>query len=212
MKKYLIFDFDGLILDTEYAWYLAYKQWFMEYYQFELDLNLFISCVGTTNHKFLEECSRLLEVNIDPKQFKEETNRILFDLCSTLSPVDGVYELLNYAKSKSIVCSIVSNSPKSWSIPHLIRNEILDKFDLIITPLIRDEMKPSSLMYKKLMRFYDSKPEEILVLEDSPSGLKSAVKAGLDVAIIENRLTKYMVFEDEMKYKFKSLKEVIKAL
>lgn len=61
-------------------------------------------------------------------------------------------------------------------------------------------------------RFYDSKPEEILVLEDSPSGLKSAVKAGLDVAIIENRLTKYMVFEDEMKYKFKSLKEVIKAL
>lgn len=209
MKKYLIFDFDGLILDTEYAWYQAYQKWFQDHFHYHLNMDLFISCVGTTNHKFLKKCSQLLNTYIDPVQFKQETNEILYKLCSSLPPMDGLCHLLDYAKENHIVCSVVSNSPKSWSVPHLIRNQILDDFDLIVTPLTRKEMKPSSAMYQRLINFYACLPEEVLVLEDSPSGLESAKKENIDVAIIENRLTPYMQFQKAPDYRLKSLEDVI---
>lgn len=209
MKKYLIFDFDGLILDTEYAWYQAYQKWFLDHFDFKLDEQLFVSCVGTTNHQFLRECSKLLNTDIDPKEFKEETNKTLHKLCAQLPLMEGLNDVLEYAKQRGIVCSIISNSPKSWSIPHLIRNNILDDFDLIVTPLSRKEMKPSGTMYKRILDYYDCIADDVLVLEDSPSGLESAKKMEIEVVIIENKLTKYMDFQGVFDYKLKSLKEVV---
>jgi putative hydrolase of the HAD superfamily len=49
MIKAVIFDFDGLILDTESVWYDSYKQVLQEQFQFDLTLEEFAKCVGSTD-------------------------------------------------------------------------------------------------------------------------------------------------------------------
>lgn len=56
--KGLIFDFDGLILDTETAWYESYFDVLKSKYNYELDLKDFVKCVGANNEilfKILKE-------------------------------------------------------------------------------------------------------------------------------------------------------------
>jgi HAD superfamily hydrolase (TIGR01509 family) len=96
-----------------------------------------------------------------------------------LQPLPGLLPLLDWLKQRQLLSAVVTNAPRPNAEFMLKTLELMDTFDLII---ISDDLprgKPDPLPYQEALRRFSLTPEEAVVFEDSPSGIRSAVAAGI---------------------------------
>ena len=187
MKKpeLVIFDVDGLMLNTEFLWMKAHEAIATRYGVPEVGRAMFIASVGLTAEDFnrvADECManvdnryELLEyVRIEGTQLLEEQ----------LDVMPGLLNLLAYLDRMQIAKAVATTTFREKTYERLDRMGLLDRFDYILCGDEVHKRKPDPEIYCKVISHFNVKPENALVLEDSVYGVESACRAGIPCIMI----------------------------
>jgi len=190
MIRALIFDFDGLIMDTEGP---VYQAW-VEIYQ-ELGADLPLSAwevwVGGSLDGF-DPCGYLetqLGRAVDRETLTERARKREEELILLESALPGVEGYIADARRLGLKLGVASSSDCPWVYRHLERLGLGEQFDSIKCAEDVENVKPSPDLYLAVLDQLGVGPEEAIALEDSPHGITSAQAAGLFCVVVPNALT-----------------------
>jgi len=192
----IIFDFDGLIVDTEYPEYLALRSLYDENC-LELSLDDFRLNVGTQEFKFdpYEQLRVKGRMDLGREQFEAELDRRKMLTIAKASAMPGVHQLIQEAMETGIKLAIGSSSPLSW-VSRLARQVgVFDHFDVIVTKDDVLKTKPSPEIFLLAAQRLSVSVNECLVLEDSLNGLIAADAAGIRSMWVPNKITAGMAVD-----------------
>lgn len=194
MKKIsgVIFDMDGLILDTEAIYSecnivtapeFGLKNFDLDYYKEEIGLS-----EEHAYQKYLEDFSYLPTENIDNffKVSRELVRKTFAETGAALKP--GIVEILTFLNEQNIPCVVASSNTREAI------DQLLDKADL--TKFFKDTVsgdevthaKPHPEIVEIALSKLGTKPEETLMLEDSLNGIRSSYSAGVPVIMVPDLL------------------------
>jgi HAD superfamily hydrolase (TIGR01509 family) len=187
-----LFDFDGLILDTEFAsragWELLYRE-----HGHELPADLWATVVGTT-HAPWDPRAHLEELVGEPLEWQALNERRYaheIELIEAEELRPGIVEYLAAAKRHRLKRAIVSSSTRPWVDMHLERLEEAVGWDAICTadgdPA---RAKPSPTLYLEALDALDVAASEAVAFEDSPNGVLAAKAAGVFCVAVPNEVTR----------------------
>lgn len=188
MKKYILFDNDGVLVHTEPLYYKANIKALKEYFNVELEFNEYMKIMseGTTVwQKALTKGFSQKEIEIARNRRNEyyqeflKTENIL---------IDGVKEVLKEL-SKNYRMGIVTTSRRvDFEIIHKDLG-IVDFMDFILCEEDYEFAKPHPEPYLKGLEIFGANKNEAIVIEDSTRGLTAAYKAGIECVIVKNDFT-----------------------
>jgi HAD superfamily hydrolase (TIGR01509 family) len=194
----LLFDFDGLILDTELAsragWQLLYRE-----HGHELPTDLWATLVGTT-HAPWDPMAHLEELVGEPLERealneRRHAHEIALIEAEELRP--GIEEYLAAARRRGLKRAIVSSSTRHWVDMHLHRLEQAVGWDAICTAdRDRARAKPSPTLYLEALDALGVAAFEAVAFEDSPNGVLAAKAAGVFCVAIPNEVTRELGLEE----------------
>ena len=196
MIKALIFDFDGLILDTEtpevLVWQAIYKE-----HGFELPVHEWektIGGYGLSNFDPSQHLSLLALGRLDPVSLRSRYRKESDEIIHANPILPGVINLIEQAKRSDVQVAIGSSSSHSWVDTHAKRLGIFDYFDQIIC---QDDVppgrtKPNPDIYLKALEQLNVRKDTAVVFEDSPNGVLAARRAEIFVVAVPNPLTEKM--------------------
>ena len=185
----LVFDFDGLILDTEEP---VYRSW-LEVYQAhgeELPFERWVQIVGSTTagfhpqHHLEERLGRSLPQEVLDRRIGRRTDMILAQ-----EVMPGVIRHLDDARTMGLKLGVASSSTTDWVRGHLTRLDILESFDCM---RCRDDVpnaKPEPDLYLAVLECLGVRAAEAIAIEDSPNGVLAAKRAGLRCVAVPNSIT-----------------------
>jgi putative hydrolase of the HAD superfamily len=194
MYKAIIFDFDGLIVDTESVWYDVTKEVMLDY-GCDLKLENFAKYIGTTGGGLYDELNAMSNQPIDRELVKSRTNDLYQQRKDQFALREGVLDYLQAAKEHGLKIGLASSSSRKWVVDYLERFKILDFFQVIKTSDDVQKVKPDPELYVKALQELGVEANEALCFEDSLNGLTAAVGAGLHCVIVPNPVTQYLDFK-----------------
>jgi HAD superfamily hydrolase (TIGR01509 family) len=205
----LIFDFDGLILETEEP---VYQSWQELYASFNLQMSFdkWATLIGTDQGLFdpMGDLEKQLgkslgdHAALETKRFQREME-IIYS-----RPVQpGVLAYLETARGLGIKIGLASSSSQGWVKGHLSRLGLIYYFDCICTAADVDLVKPDPKLYLLVLSTLEVTAQEAIALEDSPNGVTAAKQAGLFCVAIPNVLTSRLPL-DHADVELKSLEEL----
>jgi HAD superfamily hydrolase (TIGR01509 family) len=200
MLKALIFDFDGLILDTETPDYLAWKNIYQEH-GFELphaEWEKIVGGYGLSTFDAAEHLSHLSQGRLDSASLRARQSSESGALIHAQVVLPGVMDIIHEAKGLGLRLAIASSSPHSWVDNHAKRLGIFDHFDAVICA---DDVgigrtKPNPDLFLTALNQLQVQKDAVVVFEDSPNGVKAAKQAGLFVVAVPNPVTSLLNLED----------------
>ena len=194
--KGLIFDFDGLILDTETGEVKVWQEVFQQFGK-TFSMDLYLSHIGhaTDNHFVMDH---MVDIGMSVEQIDLAVKK--YDvLVSTSSyfrtPREGVEQFIQSGKDDHLRLAVASNSYKDWVLSHLQIMKLDHYFDPICT---RDEVsnsKPHPDLYNRVLEQWNLHPQEVIAFEDSPNGISAAKNAGIFCVAVTNPITAQMEFD-----------------
>jgi HAD superfamily hydrolase (TIGR01509 family) len=178
----VIFDNDGLLLDTETVWTRGERDLFERRGRAFTDDHK-RQLIGTS----AEECARLLAVWLE-EQGREaeligELDMLVFDeLGRGIEPMAGALELVAELGGLGVPMAVVSNSPARFIARALGLAGVADRFPVVVSGHDVAAPKPAPHAYLEACRMLGVEPlEDVIVLEDSPTGVAAGKAAGLTV-------------------------------
>ncbi|HKB91729.1 MAG TPA: HAD family phosphatase [Opitutaceae bacterium] len=193
MIRALIFDFDGLILDTETALIDAYEEMHRRH-EAPFDRRQFLQAVGQADYDFdpWAAVAQLVgEEKIDRTEL-ERARRVLAHGIQYTQPLrPGIKKTIEDAFDAGYHLGVASNSPHSWVDNHLKRLELYHFFEVI---RCRDDVKnpkPAPDLYLAACAYFGLQGRDCLALEDSAHGVHAAKAAGLWCVAIPNPSTEH---------------------
>ena len=183
----VIFDMDGLLIDSETVSAKAFKDTAEEFGVTD-SYDIFLSLVGCNenSHKIILE--EKLGHRLDAQQFRadwiERYQAILAQGVPPLLP--GVIELLEWFKSTPIKMSVATSSGARTAEHKLKGNDIYDYFLSITSGDDVTISKPNPEIYTKAAASINVQPGNAWALEDSENGVRAAVAAGMNVIQVPN--------------------------
>lgn len=194
----LLFDFDGLILDTETCTYETVAAIFAEHGAV-LDLAWWHTILGTADRPhwvevLADQVGRPLDHEVLVAQREERRLAILHEL-----PVcAGVVDLLDAAEARGVPAAVVSSSASDWVDGHLTRLGLRPRFAEVVT---RDHVggdhrrtKPAPDLFLTAASALGVEPAACVVLEDSPNGVAAGRAAGMAVVAVPGPMTEGLDF------------------
>lgn len=216
MIKAVIFDFDGLILDTETAWYKAFKEVLQSRFQFDLPLEEFAKCVGSDAAALYTYLQKALGTQLDIKTIHYEAAQHHTQYVNDAKARDGVEGYLADARDAGLHIALATSSTTQWATEHLTNLNLLSYFDFLVTKDMVENVKPAPDLYEKALEKLGIEAHEAVVFEDSLNGLVAAQQVNLPTVIVPNPVTAALPFEN---YHLKidsmadmRLKEIIQTL
>jgi len=182
MIKGLIFDMDGVLIDSEPLYRILNDKLFKEL-GFTLTDEAYAQYVGTTDEKMLND----LKTRFSLKQSVDDINQMREDIHLTyfkkaaLFPMDYLHDLLNWAKKHHLKLAVASSTDEK--LVHLILEKIgfLDAFQAVVCGNQINQSKPAPDIFLKAAEKLGLSPETCIVIEDSTNGVQAGKKAGMTV-------------------------------
>ena len=199
MIKALIFDFDGLILDTETPEYLTWQEIYAEYGQ-TLAVEAwgqFVGGNGASDFNPVSHLEQLTGIKLDGAALKQQARQMDKVRVAEQPILPGVVDYLDEADHLGLRLAIASSSPHSWVDTHLSRIGLLSRFEAIVCADDVARTKPHPDLFLEAARRLGVRPDEAIVFEDSPNGVKAANAAEIYVVAIPNPLTARLSFAGE---------------
>jgi HAD superfamily hydrolase (TIGR01509 family) len=196
----LIFDFDGLILDTEIPAFKSWQEIFAEHGR-TLRLEDWSVALGGSRAEFdtIGHLEEQLGRALDRDHVLRRRLRRKLELVAEQTVLPGVLEYLDDARRFELKLAVASSSPRSWVADHLERLGILERFDCVITSDDVERVKPNPDLFLAAAAALNVAPVEAIVFEDSPNGIAAARAAGIFCVAIPNALTAQLPIEADLR-------------
>ena len=186
----IIFDFDGLIVDTETA---VYDSWVAVYAEQgeALELETYKNCVGADFGRFdpQSELERRTGGSFDWDTINAERSREITRQLETKDARPGVRDFIGAASDLGLPLAVASSSSREWVAGWLERLDLARFFGVLRNRDDVARVKPHPDLFLGAAEGLGAAPADTLVLEDSENGLKAATAAGMRCAIVTNPVT-----------------------
>jgi len=196
MIKALVFDFDGTIIDTETAWYIAFRDAYKEH-GVDLTLEMYSQCIGTSLKTFnpYEYLITDLNLPIDREAFRESVQLQHAALMNKEVVRPGIQNYLDEARKAGLKLAVASSSKREWVEQHLEQLKLKDYFEVIRTADDVVNVKPDPELYNQALEALGVTADEAVAIEDSPNGARAAAAAGMHCVVISNTITGTLEFD-----------------
>jgi HAD superfamily hydrolase (TIGR01509 family) len=186
----LVFDFDGLILETETPAHQSWAEMYREHGH-ELPLDRWFDHVGREGGDFdaADHLAALVGEGFDRDAARMRRDTRKSELIATLDVMVGVREYVADAKRLGLRLAVASSSSRAWVLGHLERLRLDAEWDAVRT---RDDVartKPAPDLYLSAVAALGVAPTEAVAFEDSANGIAAAKDAGLLCVAVPNALT-----------------------
>jgi HAD superfamily hydrolase (TIGR01509 family) len=191
--KALVFDFDGLIIDSETPVFQTWRETFAKHGR-ELHVSFWADVIGRPVQHF--DLYAYVRENFDAtvdadglRHFHRERITAL----TVLQPLlPGVLDYLESARRLGLALGVASSSSREHVHGHLQRLGLLDYFKT--TKCFEDtgRHKPDPAPYLAVLEELHAAPNEAIAFEDSPNGIASAKAAGIFCVAVPNGITKHL--------------------
>lgn len=194
MLRAVIFDFDGLLLDTETAEYEAWARIFRAHGA-QLPVQAWGQFVG---HWVDGRAFALLEERtgrpVDREALRRQHQEAFFAQLERTAWCAGAPALVSSLRRAGVRVAIASNSDAAWVHGHLEQRHFKRHFDVICTSDDVARLKPEPDLYRLALRRLGVQAQEAAAFEDSPPGVTAALRAGLRVYAVPNAVTEHLDF------------------
>jgi HAD superfamily hydrolase (TIGR01509 family) len=177
----VVFDNDGLLLDTEPCWTKAEEALFATY-SVTFDLAAKRALVGTSPATSVPILERLLPGTAPGEQLSRQLYTLALDEIGTWAkPRPGAVELVGLLRSRGVPLAVASNSPRSHLLAGLHRVGLFAEFGVVLGVDDVAHPKPAPDLYLDACAGLNVAPAAAIALEDSPPGVAAAQAAGMFV-------------------------------
>jgi HAD superfamily hydrolase (TIGR01509 family) len=194
-RRALIFDFDGLIVDSESPGFQAWSEVYAMH-GCSLPFDKYSACIGTIGgfdlHGYLEEQSGR---SFDRVDLEQACNTRWLELMTTQPVLPGIAACVLSAKNRGLKLAIASSSTRKWVTRNLQKFGLFNAFDAICTSDDVTAVKPDPALYLLALERLGVRAEEAIAFEDSPNGILAAKRAGIFCVAVPNPLTKDLPLE-----------------
>lgn len=213
LPKLIIFDVDGLMLDTESRWQEAWQTVGERYGIKDLGVTTFLRCVGKSG----KEVEKIIFEDLNDYDHPEKILNEIREYGNVLlkERIDvkkGLLDLLNFLKELSIPMAVATSTQKTFTNERLSRLNLLEYFDYI---LCGDEVqlrKPNPEVYQKVIQHFNILPQDALILEDSYVGVEAAYRAHIPCIMVPDLMPALTKQKQETLAVVNSLLDVIDIL
>jgi putative hydrolase of the HAD superfamily len=206
----VIFDFDGLVVDTESTGYLTWKEIYDDHGH-DLPVERYAQVVGsdfsTSSYDPRRDLEKLTGRAFDWEAMEIQRRQREDELRKTLKTLPGVRERLAEAKELGLNTAIASSSPRWWIDSWMDQLVIRDHFDHFTTVDDTGKVKPDPSLFLHAAKSLGMAPQEVVIFEDSLNGLRAAMAAGMRCIVAPGPMTKHLNFSGAWK-RVNSLEEV----
>jgi HAD superfamily hydrolase (TIGR01509 family) len=203
----VLFDFDGVLVDTEWAIYQAWRRTF-EAHDHDLPLEVYTRCIGSDFATW------------SPKTHLEDLTGLAFDwhdldarrqgeIMAELNgagPMHGAAEVLARLPGHGLSAAVVSSSSHKWVDGWLEKLGLGGHFATTVCRGDAPRIKPAPDLFLEAAKRLATAPHHCLVIEDSLNGVHAAKAAGMRVWAVPNRVTECLDFSPADRV-FRSLEE-----
>jgi HAD superfamily hydrolase (TIGR01509 family) len=191
----LIFDFDGLVIDTESTDFESWRSVYADHGH-DLPRDRWQAVIGTDDRAFdpLRHLKELMGGSLFEEQVHAARRSRRDRLVEDLRPLPGVVTWIEAARVRGLALAIASSSPRSWVEGHLIRIGLGSAFELLMTSDRVARVKPDPELYCRALEELGVAPERALAIEDSPNGVQAAKGAGLYCVAVPGPMTRDLSF------------------
>jgi HAD superfamily hydrolase (TIGR01509 family) len=191
----VVFDFDGLIFDSETHEYECVRELFAEHGA-ELPLEVWGACVGREAgyfdpYAYLQERTGTV---IDREEADRRRRERFYQRIEGEGAIPGVEEALRAAQSLGLKVGLASSSRREWVEGQLRRLGLLHFFHCIRTADDVERVKPEPDLYLGALRCLGVPAGRAVAFEDSPNGALAARRAGMYCVVIPNSVTQTLAF------------------
>jgi HAD superfamily hydrolase (TIGR01509 family) len=201
MIRALIFDFDGLILDTEtpevQAWQNIYAEFGLE---FSLEKwGMIVGGWGLSTFDPVLDLETHLNRPLDGDALRARHHRESDQLTEAQPILPGVVDALQAARRLRLGLAVASSSPHNWVDTHLARLGLLEYFDHVVCAddVAPGRTKPHPDLFLKALQALAVRADQAVVFEDSPNGVRAARAAGIFVVAVPNPVTARLEIKGE---------------
>ena len=205
MKKYLLFDHDGVLVDTEFWYYKAAERALADV-GLVLDKDQYLRDMSQGLGTWAQARAASLDEQTISRQRAARNDYYQEYLRTEAIEIEGVVEALAELSRHARMAIVTTAKRADFELIHEKRH-IRQFMDFVLVREDYERAKPHPEPYLTGLKRFGAAKEETLVVEDSPRGLKSAVAAGLDCAIVHNGFTHSPDFS-AASYRIQSLVEL----
>jgi HAD superfamily hydrolase (TIGR01509 family) len=185
----VVFDLDGLMLNTEDVFHLSGCE-MLARRGLEMTEEIHRSMLGRRPNEAFQAMKDLTGIADSIDELKTETRTLFSEIAATsLELMPGLTELLALIESLQLPRAVATSSPRDYVLDLLGRFDLLKHFPLMLTAEDVRMGKPDPEIYLTAAEQLGVAPERMLVLEDSETGTRAAAAAGAITVSVPNRHT-----------------------
>ena len=210
--KAIIFDFDGVLVDTEWAIYQSWVKLFAREGQ-EISIQTYSPCLGA-GYSHWNPGDYLESLTGKKYDWDVETparQAVLEADLERMGLMDGAMELLEFCRSNNIPMAVASSSSRRWVVGWLEKLGIMDYFVGVFTRTDGYPVKPDPALFLAAKECVGVADADCIIIEDSENGTISAQRADIPCIAIPNRMTASSDFSHATMV-LSSLKELLKLI
>ncbi|MFO7881151.1 MAG: HAD family phosphatase [Kosmotogaceae bacterium] len=210
MIEAVIFDMDGVMIDSEWIYKKACQNVLKKYGK-EATEDLFKAQMGRSMEEAQQIIVEMTGLDVEPEKIGTEYTIEYLRLSEELlKPNPGLYKLINSLRDK-VLLAVASSTEQSVVEKILKKFEIKKDFSAITGGDKVKHSKPYPEIYNVTARKLGVQPAKCIVIEDSPAGIDSAKNAGMTVLALKTKHNKNMVLSKADK-QFDSLGNIQKYI
>lgn len=187
----VVFDFDGLLLDTETPIFEAART-ALAGLGHRLTIEGWSSVIGHGDGESFAIMEQVLGASIDRVAYDEAFAAAELSARDAPPPNPGVLVLLDALHGAGVPCAIASSSPAPWIEGHLARLALRDRFSAVASSdRVGGRAKPAPDTYLLACADLGVDPASCVAIEDSAPGVAAARSAGLNVVAVPSAITRH---------------------